>query len=102
MSKLTLQNVIELMDETLLEDPIDFAGIPNDENDLKVLVAASMLENVELMLKDGMSKDEIIVSLLVSSSTLVLQNLAFNLRNLSKDNQHSSKDILDSLLKRIS
>lgn len=97
--KLDLQEVLQLMEEVESEDPIDYADLPVDEDELRRLVALSLLEHDAALLSQAKSPEECQLIYLLSAARLVLENLVLHLRLLR--HEHPDVDVA-ALLRRLS
>lgn len=72
-----------LMQEVELEDPIDFADLPFEEEALRALVAGRLCEMVAAM--DTFSDEDRLLSLLAVAGKLLLENLVLHMQLLRRD-----------------
>jgi lipopolysaccharide biosynthesis regulator YciM len=86
------------MQEVELEDPIDFADLPFEEQDLRALIANHLCEMAEAM--EGFSEEDKHLSLLAVAAKLVLENLVLNIQLLRRNGTPLS-DSADALLDRL-
>jgi hypothetical protein len=80
---ITSQQLEELMREVEMEDPVDFADLPFDEEALRALVAERLIEMTEAM--DSFSEEDRYLSLLAVSAKLLLENLVLHVQLLRRD-----------------
>ena len=71
-----------LMHEVEQEDPIDFADLPFDEQDLRSLVASNLCEMADAM--ESFSEEDRRLTLLAVSAKLVLENLVLHVQLLRR------------------
>lgn len=78
---LDLQAVVELMQQTETEDPIDWGMLNIDEENATRLIASSMLEHYESEIRplDDATRDYIVVS---AMGKLALENFVLNMKLL--------------------
>lgn len=78
---LDLQAVVELMQQTEAEDPIDWGMLNIDEENATRLIASSMLEHYESEIRplDDAARDYIVVS---AMGKLALENFVLNMKLL--------------------
>ncbi len=81
--QITPQQVEDLIREVELEDPIDYADLPFDEEALRALVANRLCEMTAAM-KDFSDQDRYL-SLLAVSAKLLLENLVLHVQLLRRD-----------------
>ena len=95
---ITPQQLEELIREVELEDPIDFADLPFDDEALRALVADRLCEMTAAM--DDFSDEDRHLSLLAVSAKLLLENLVLHVQLLSRDGVPLS-ETTDALLRRL-
>jgi hypothetical protein len=76
------QDLELLMQEVEKEDPIDFADLPFDEQDLRGLVASHLCEMADAM--EAFSEEDRRLTLLAVSAKLVLENLVLHVQLLRR------------------
>jgi hypothetical protein len=81
--RITPQQLEELIQEVELEDPIDFADLPFEEDALRALVANQLCEMTAAM--DSFSVEDRHLSLLAVAAKLVLENLVLHMQLLRRD-----------------
>ena len=82
---ITQQELETLMQEVEQEDPIDFADLPFDENDLRGIVANRLCEMADAM--ESFSETDRQMTLLAVSAKLVLENLVLHVQLLRRHGQ---------------
>ena len=82
---ITQQELETLMQEVEQEDPIDFADLPFDENDLRGIVANHLCEMADAM--ESFSETDRQITLLAVSAKLVLENLVLHVQLLRRNGQ---------------
>jgi hypothetical protein len=80
---ITPQQLEVLIQEVELEDPIDFADLPFEEEALRALVAGRLCEMTASM--DGFSDEDRQLSLLAVAAKLLLENLVLHVQLLRRD-----------------
>jgi hypothetical protein len=98
---ITPQELRELIAEVEREDPIDFADIPFDEQDLREIVASHLCEMASNM--ESFSEQDRQMCLLAVAAKLVLENLVLHVRLLREHplpEGHSVQLLLDRLRKK--
>jgi hypothetical protein len=80
---ITAQQLEELIREVELEDPIDFADLPFDDDALRALVADRLCEMTAAM--DDFSDEDRHLSLLAVAAKLLLENLVLHVQLLRRD-----------------
>jgi hypothetical protein len=80
---ITPQQLEALVREVEREDPIDFADLPFEEDELRALAANNLCEMMAAM--DGFADEDRQLALLAVAAKLVLENLVLNLRLLHRD-----------------
>ena len=79
---ITPQELELLMHEVEQEDPIDFADLPFDEQDLRNLVATHLCEMADAM--EAFSEEDRRLTLLAVAAKLVLENLVLHVQLLRR------------------
>ena len=77
---ITSQELEELMREVELEDPVDFADLPFDEDALRALVAERLIEMIDAM--HNFSDEDKQLSMLAVAAKLLLENLVLHVQLL--------------------
>ena len=89
----------ELIREIETADPIDYADLPFNENDLRLLVCTQVGEIDAQAAKLGEQSRQTV--LLAVAAKLVLENLVLNLRLLKTQGQAVDQDAAATLLQRL-
>ncbi|MES2263069.1 MAG: hypothetical protein V4724_31475 [Pseudomonadota bacterium] len=71
-----------LMQEVEQEDPIDFADLPFDEQELRALVASHLCDMADAM--ESFSEEDRRLTLLAVAAKLVLENLVLHIQLLRR------------------
>ncbi|WP_426340815.1 hypothetical protein ACN9MZ_02850 [Pseudoduganella sp. S-14] len=79
---ITPQELELLMHEVEQEDPIDFADLPFDEQELRALVASHLCEMADAM--ERFSEEDRRLTLLAVAAKLVLENLVLHVQLLRR------------------
>lgn len=95
---ITRQELEALMQEVELEDPIDFADLPFDEQELRGLVASHLCEMADAMA--SFSEEDRRLTLLAVAAKLVLENLVLHVQLLRRHGLPLS-DSAEALLGRL-
>jgi predicted Mrr-cat superfamily restriction endonuclease len=95
---ITQQELETLMQEVEQEDPIDFADLPFDENDLRGIVAGRLCEMADAM--ESFSETDRQMTLLAVSAKLVLENLVLHVQLLRRHGQPLNEQT-EALLSRL-
>ena len=95
---ITPQELELLMQEVEQEDPIDFADLPFEEQELRGLIANHLCEMAEAM--DNFSEEDKQLTLLAVAAKLVLENLVLHVQLLRRHGLPVS-DSVDALLQRL-
>jgi lipopolysaccharide biosynthesis regulator YciM len=95
---ITPQELELLMQEVEKEDPIDFADLPFDEQDLRALIANHLCEMADAM--DSFSDEDKQLTLLAVAAKLVLENMVLNIQLLRRHGVPLSESA-DALLGRL-
>lgn len=95
---ITAQQLEELIREVELEDPIDFADLPFDEEALRALVAERLIAMIEAM--NDYSEEDRQLSLLAVAAKLVLENLVLQVQLLRRDGLPQD-EASDALMRRL-
>ena len=92
------EELAALMREVELEDPIDFADLPFNENELRELVASHLCDMAAAM--DNFSTEDRLLTLLAVSAKLVLENLVLHVQLLRRHGLPVG-DSVEALLSRL-
>lgn len=98
---ITPEQLQQLIADVEQEDPIDFADIPYDENELRTLVANHLCEMAHAM--ENFSEEDRHLCLLAVAAKLVLENLVLHVQLLHEHPlppEHSAKILLDQLKRK--
>ncbi len=95
---ITPQELELLMQEVEREDPIDFADLPFNEQELRGLIANHLCEMADAM--ENFSEEDKQLSLLAVAAKLVLENLVLNVQLLRQHGVPLS-DSAEALLNRL-
>ncbi|MYM69289.1 hypothetical protein GTP45_20955 [Pseudoduganella sp. FT55W] len=95
---ITPQELELLMQEVEKEDPIDFADLPFEEEDLRGLIASHLCEMADAM--ETFSDEDKHLTLLAVAAKLVLENLVLNVQLLRRHGVPLS-DTTEALLQRL-
>lgn len=87
-----------LMLEVEKEDPIDFADLPFEDDELRALVASHLCEMAAAM--ENFSTEDKLMTLLAVSAKLVLENLVLNVQLLRRHGLPVTASV-ESLLARL-
>lgn len=87
-----------LIREIEIEDPIDYADLPYDEDDLRLLVCSQVHQIVEQA--ETMGEENRQMLLMAVAAKLVLENLVLNIRLLQMQGQ-ALDDSSESLFRRL-
>jgi hypothetical protein len=79
MVKVTVTDILDLVDEIESEDPIDWAMLSVDENMATEMIATGLLEQYNTTWAD-MSPNERTVIMLATITKLVVENFTLNLK----------------------
>lgn len=89
--KLGLEEMLQLLQEVEQGDPLDFADLPIDEEQLWRLVMADLLERDQI-LQANASPEECQLIYLLSTARLVLENLLLHLQLLRLEQPEGSAE----------
>jgi len=81
MVEITLNNILDLVEEIDSEDPIDWGMINIDENTASEMIATSLLEEYNANWSN-LDSNERTVIMLATITKLVVENFTLNLKNL--------------------
>ena len=95
---ITPQQLALLMQEVEQADPIDFADLPFQEEDLRSLIANHLCEMADAM--EEFSEEDRHLTLLAVAAKLVLENMVLNVQLLRRHGLPLS-DSADALLSRL-
>ncbi|PRC90914.1 hypothetical protein [Solimicrobium silvestre] len=79
---ITSQQLQELMEEVEREDPIDFADLPFNDQDLRSLISNHVCDMAAAL--ENFSEEDKHLTLLAVAAKLVLENFVLHLRLLTK------------------
>jgi hypothetical protein len=96
--RITPEQLEALIQEVELEDPIDFADLPFEEDALRALVASRLCEMTAAM--DEFSEEDRLLSLLAVAAKLLLENLVLHVQLLRRDGAPLSESAA-ALLQRL-
>ena len=95
---ITPQELELLMQEVEKEDPIDFADLPFDEDDLRGLISNHLCEMADAM--ESFSDEDKQLTLLAVAAKLVLENLVLHVQLLRRHGLPVG-DGVEALLQRL-
>ncbi|KQW90207.1 hypothetical protein ASC94_21000 [Massilia sp. Root418] len=95
---ITREELETLMLEVEQEDPIDFADLPFEEQDLRALVASHLVEMADAM--ESFSEEDRRLTLMAVAAKLVLENLVLHIQMLRQHGLPLSESA-DALLSRL-
>jgi len=95
---ITPQQLEQLMHEVELEDPIDFADLPFNEQDLRSLIANHLCDMADAM--ENFSEEDKHLTLLAVAAKLVLENLVLHIQLLRRHGLPMSEHA-EALLSRL-
>ena len=95
---ITPEELAVLMQEVEVADPIDFADLPFNEQELRGLIANHLCEMAEAM--DNFSEEDKQLTLLAVAAKLVLENLVLHIQLLRRHGVPLSAST-DALLDRL-
>ncbi|MGK5035737.1 hypothetical protein [Janthinobacterium sp. LB3P118] len=95
---ITPEELAVLMQEVEVADPIDFADLPFDEQELRGLIANHLCEMADAM--ESFSPEDRNLALLAVAAKLVLENLVLHVQLLRRHGLPVS-DSVDALLQRL-
>lgn len=95
---ITAQQLEILMQEVELADPIDFADLPFNDQELRSLIANHLCEMADAMA--GFTEEDRNLTLLAVAAKLVLENLVLHVQLLRQHGLPLS-DSVESLLQRL-
>ncbi|MFZ6750135.1 hypothetical protein [Undibacterium sp. Ren11W] len=81
----------ELMKEVESEDPIDFADLPFEEDDLRLLTANHICQMAAAL--DNFSEEDRHLTLLAVAAKLVLENMVLHIRLIRQHGQDVELDL---------
>jgi predicted Mrr-cat superfamily restriction endonuclease len=87
----------ELMKEVEKEDPIDFADLPFEEDDLRSLTAGHICQMAEAL--ENFTEEDRHITLLAVAAKLVLENLVLHVQLLRRHDIPLSEDVANLLQK---
>jgi hypothetical protein len=80
---ITLEQLLELVKEVEVADPIDWSDLAIDEDDANKLIAMNVLELYETDWS-RLTQEERDATLLATVTKLLVENFALNIKNLQK------------------
>jgi len=95
---ITPEQLQELMKEVEQEDPIDFADLPFEEDELRAITAQHLCDMADTM--ENFSNEDRQVTLLAVAAKLVLENLVLHVQLLRQHDIPLSQQV-SSLLQNI-
>ena len=95
---ITPQQLATLMQEVEAEDPIDFADLPFNDEELRGLVAKHLCEMADAM--ESFTPEDRNMALLAVAAKLVLENLVLHVQLLRQHGLPMS-DSVEALLQRL-
>lgn len=95
---ITPQQLSILMQEVELADPIDFADLPFNDQELRGLIANHLCEMADAM--EGFTEEDRNLALLAVAAKLVLENLVLHVQLLRQHGLPMS-DSVEALLQRL-
>jgi hypothetical protein len=95
---ITPQQLATLMQEVELADPIDFADLPFNEQELRGLIASHLCEMADAM--ESFTEEDRNLALLAVAAKLVLENLVLHVQLLRQHGLPMS-DSVEALLQRL-
>lgn len=90
--KLGLEEMLQLLQEVEQGDPLDFADLPMDEDQLRRLVLSDLLQR-DQQLQASASAEECQLIYLLSTARLVLENLLLHLQLLRLEQPEGGSDV---------
>ena len=100
--KLGLEEMLQLLQEVEKGDPLDFADLPMDEEQLRRLVMIDLLQRDEALQAEA-SPEECQLIYMLSTARLVLENLLLHLQLLRLEQpEGTAAEQLQVLLRRFS
>jgi hypothetical protein len=82
--KMSAQQLLDLLLEIELEDPIDYADLPFDEDDLRRLACNNVTELLQSPAYRGLAAEDKELMTAATITKLVLENLVLNARLLNR------------------
>ena len=95
---ITPEQLATLMQEVERDDPIDFADLPFDDQQLRALIANHLCEMAEAM--ENFTEEDKNLALLAVAAKLVLENLVLHVQLLRQHGLPLSHSV-ESLLQRL-
>jgi len=92
---ITPEQLQELMKEVEREDPIDFADLPFEEDELRAITANHLCQMADAM--ESFSQEDRQVTLLAVAAKLVLENLVLHIQLLRQHDIPLSDQVNDLL-----
>lgn len=89
----SVQQLQELMKEVEHEDPIDFADLPFEEDDLRLITATHICQMAAAL--ENFSEEDRHLTLLAVAAKLVLENMVLHIRLISQHGQNVELDLVN-------
>jgi malonyl CoA-acyl carrier protein transacylase len=86
-----VQQLQELMKEVESEDPIDFADLPFEEDDLRLVTANHICQMAAAL--ENFTEEDRHLTLLAVAAKLVLENMVLHIRLIRQHGQNVELDI---------
>ncbi|MCX7218598.1 MAG: hypothetical protein NTY70_06550 [Burkholderiales bacterium] len=87
----SVQQLQELMKEVESEDPIDFADLPFEEDDLRLVTANHICQMAAAL--ENFTEEDRHLTLLAVAAKLVLENMVLHIRLIRQHGQNVELDI---------
>lgn len=87
----SVQQLQELMKEVEHEDPIDFADLPFEEDDLRLVTANHICQMAATL--ENFTEEDRHLTLLAVAAKLVLENMVLHIRLIRQHGQNVELDI---------
>jgi malonyl CoA-acyl carrier protein transacylase len=87
----SVQQLQELMKEVENEDPIDFADLPFEEDDLRLVTANHICQMAAAL--ENFTEEDRHLTLLAVAAKLVLENMVLHIRLIRQHGQNVELDI---------
>jgi malonyl CoA-acyl carrier protein transacylase len=95
---ITAAQLQALMEEVEREDPIDFADLPFNDNDLRSLIANHVCDMAAKL--ENFSEEDKLLTLTAVAAKLVLENFVLHLRLLTQHGVPANPDV-QALLQKL-